>query len=242
MVPNNRTLGSIGIRTSSETTEWLQQNVLPSPRGNRLIDAVREIGVRRTISASRPDGGGPSRRQYAEFHADGCGFASIQLHQRSTDQTGNAVQEWLVDEAVIVDLAVGLTGILTSHALRRGAAGEAIAEFGILGPGPDLELPTALVNDREHGFIQATTERRLTHVPRSQHTFDLGAAGEDVTALLLTARMLVTDVIQAFGLAEVLHIDEEGGLRFNYFGASRDRVRQWAERYGAKPSDATSVN
>lgn len=241
VVPNTRTVGTVGLHSVNETSEWLRKDVWPSPCGTRWIDRASEIGVRRTISASRGDRRGPSLHDYAEFHTDGCGFAAVQLLQPSTDQLGNPITEWTVAETLIVDVVVALVGILARHALRQGAAGDAIAEFGIIGPGPKLPRPMALVHDRFAGFTEPTTERRLTRVPPSRHTFDLGAAADDATALLLTARMLATDTVQAFGLAEVLHVDEEGRVRFNYFGSSRDAVRQWAERYAAEQSDTTTV-
>jgi hypothetical protein len=227
----------------NETTAWLRDEVWLSPCGNRWISDAREIGVRRTISALRPDGGGPSRHDYAEFHADGSGFAAVQLRQRPTDQLGHAVTEWAVNETLIVDIAVALGGVLARHALRQGATGEAIAEFRIIGDGGsgELALPMTLVQSRFHGIEQPSAERRLTRVPPSRHTFDLGVAADDAGGLLLTARMLATETVQAFGLPEVLHIDDEGRVRLHYFGSGRDAVRQWADRYGAELSDATSV-
>jgi hypothetical protein len=210
---------------------------------NRWISDAREIGVRRTISAIRPDGGGPSRHDYAEFHADGCGFAAVQLRQSPTNEWGNPMTDWTVNETLIIDVAVALVGMLARHALRQGATGEAIAEFRIIGAGSagDLSQPIALVQNRLHGIVEFSTERRLTRVPVSRHTFDLAAAADDATGLLLTARMLATDTVQGFGLPEVLHIDDEGRARLSYFGSSQKEVRQWADRHGADLSDATSV-
>jgi hypothetical protein len=243
VVPNTRTLGTVGVNSVNETTEWLRNEVWRSPCGNAWIDSAREFGVRRTIAAHRPDGGGPSRHDYAEFHADGCGFAAVELRQRSTDDSGQPVTEWTVAETWIVDVAVALVGTLARHAHRQGATGEAIAEFGMIrdGKAGELAFRMVLVQDRFHGLVQTSTERRLTQVPASRHTIDLDAAVDDAAGLLLTARMLGTDIVQAFGLAEVPHIDDEGRLRLNKFGpSSQGAVRQWADRHGADLSDATS--
>jgi Putative DNA-binding domain len=241
VVPNTRTLGSVGINSVNDTTEWLRNDVWRSPCGNPWIDAAREVGVRRTISANRPDGGGPSRHDYAEFHADGCGFAAVQLRQPTTNQYGNPVTEWTVNETTIIDVAVALTGMLARHALRQGTTGEAIAEFGLISAGTQFAAPMALVQDRFHGVVQPSTERRLMSVPPSRHTFDLDSAANDASGLLLTARMLATDTVQAFGLPEVLHIDDEGRARVRYFGSCQNAVRQWADGHGAELSEATSV-
>jgi hypothetical protein len=60
------------------------------------------------------------------------------------------------------------------------------------------------------------------------------------SSLLLTARLLVTDLVQAFGLAEVLHVDADGRVRVNFFGENRDRVRQWAAARNAEVSEQTA--
>jgi hypothetical protein len=238
----------VGIHSVDETTAWLRNEVWLSPCGNRWISDPREVGVRRTISANRPDGGGPSRHDYAELHADGCGFAAVQLRQDPPNPLDGQNPEWAVNETSIVDIATALTGLLARHALRQGVAGEAVAELRIIALGGPIDLrlpqPMALMQNRFHGIPQSSTTRRLTLIPASRHTIDLHTATDDATGLLLTARMLVTDTFQAFGLPEVGHIDEEGHLRlpfFGYFGAGHEAIGQWAERHGAVLATADAV-
>ena len=239
VVPNTRTPGRVGVHSVAETTAWLRDEVWRSPTGIQWISEAREIGVRRTISASRGASGGPSRDSYAEFHADGCGFAAVEVRQRPTDDFGEPMTESTVDEAHLIDAVVALTGMLARHAIRQGANGEAIAELRIVG----LRGPIALVHHRFHSITQRSTYRSLKSVPASRHTFDLGPASDDATGLLLTARMLATDTVQAFGLPEVLQIDDEGRIHanyFGYFGSGHDAVRHWAERYGAELFDSSA--
>jgi len=85
---------------------------------------------------------------------------------------------------------------------------------------------------------QFNNTRTLVTLPVSRRTVNLGdcltSAGR-----LVVARMLMTDVFQAFGYPEVPQITEDGSIRKPYF-ARRDfpRVEQFAQESGITVIDS----
>jgi hypothetical protein len=91
-----------------------------------------------------------------------------------------------------------------------------------------------LVHDRQYGFVdQFSGTRILDEFPWSRHTIDPHEASGSAYGLLLVARTLATDIIQAFGFPEVPQITEVGEIRWPYIGSNgQNRVKSWAERQG----------
>lgn len=72
----------------------------------------------------------------------------------------------------------------------------------------------------------------------SSRTVDLDPAGAGRSGMMATARLVATDIVQEFGLAEVLQFDNEGRIRLNYVSADmRPGYKQWAHRNGVAISD-----
>jgi hypothetical protein len=75
----------------------------------------------------------------------------------------------------------------------------------------------------------------------AQHTLDLAAIAASNTEWMLATRLVATDLIQAFGVPEVLQISATGALRNFYWGADHARYAAWAEATGIEV-DPNSVS
>lgn len=232
-VPNVLGHRSITASTRSETARWMFQEAWRGPLDRDIFTESQSIGVGRVVTAFRSQPGAPAKGLYAELHADGSGFAAYQADPAQFDSDVNL---WMLGENESADLAVALTALVAQHAARwAGQPGDGVAEMGILAVEGDPPAPQmALGGERRHTF-GPLTDRRVVAGPRSRHSIDLGAASSDVTELLVTARILLTSTVQAFGVAEVEHFDAEGQIRPSRFGADWSPVAAaWARRHGAK--------
>ena len=81
------------------------------------------------------------------------------------------------------------------------------------------------------GFTETYPNGLLVREVRSRLTLPLQSLAGDAQHLLIATRMTLTDVFNAFGLAEVQHIVPDGTLRVIYFAAGYN-VATWAERHG----------
>jgi hypothetical protein len=71
------------------------------------------------------------------------------------------------------------------------------------------------------------------------HTIDLDVLNSH-QELLITARLLATDLFQAFGIPEVPQITKEGALRMRYFVDRRQQfLTDWATQHGVGVTNAT---
>lgn len=233
LVPNIPGRGTITAASRVETTRWMHSDVLTGPLERRLYTETNSIGVGRMITAYRSQPGAPAKHLYAELHADGSGFAAYQLTDEEPDgDTGNKV--WALGEDELADLAIALTALLTQHATRWTVPGDGVAELGVMAAKqPDSSPRLALFGHRHSRYVPLT-DRRLADAPTSRHTIDIGMAAADINELPSTARILLTDLVQAFGIAEVHHIDAEGRIRPTAFSSSNAQlVDRWARDHGA---------
>jgi len=56
------------------------------------------------------------------------------------------------------------------------------------------------------------------------------------SVLLVAVRLLLSDVVNAFGLAELPHVASDGTLRLRYFPAGWN-IPAWAERHGVETTN-----
>lgn len=232
LVPNIPGRGTITAASPAETARWMFSDVMTGPLERRLYTETNSIGVGRMVTAYRSQPGAPAKHIYAELHADGSGFAAYQLTEEEPDgDTGNKV--WALGENELADLAIALTALLTQHATRWTVPCDGVAEFGVMAAKrPDSQC-LALFGHR-HSRFAPRTDRRLADGPTSRHTIDIGRTAEDINVLPSTARLLLTDLVQAFGIAEVHHIDAEGRIRPSAFGSNYAQlVERWATDHGA---------
>jgi hypothetical protein len=81
-----------------------------------------------------------------------------------------------------------------------------------------------------HGLSAIGHGRETSGPLVSRHTVSLDALTGTVTDVLLTARILLTDIVQAFGLPEVGEITPSGALRIRHFW-DRQQIQPWAENH-----------
>jgi hypothetical protein len=242
VVPNTTVPGHLGTRAVSETTEWLQAAQVPSisrspasldqSTGPLLFSEANEVGVMKTISATRPDlGSSISSDRHAEFHVDGAGFAAEALWEADKDTQGN-VSTWWLDQTILFERSALFLSLLARHALRQGVLGEAAMELGITKPGP-LPIPAA-IGLRRNG--RDASQRLLLETPTTRHTVDLTLVAADATALLLTTRAVTARLVQAFGVVELAHVDDEGVVEPDQFGfdVTVRSVLRWRDSLGAE--------
>lgn len=228
-VPNRLGHGHVTDAFRREVDLWMANERWPGLLQRYVTSTVSGVGVGRVISAYRSQPGVPSSVDYGEFYADGCSFVAVQPSSSVDDKTGC----WALGARELPDITVALLATCAQHASRSTGPGEGIVSLGVIEATGDVDM--ALFDHRDYGVgYRPVTDVRRRQVPASRHTVDLGAAATDATATLTTARLVLTDVLQAFGVAEVKHIDSEGRLRPDLFGSTwASTVRAWADVHGA---------
>lgn len=68
----------------------------------------------------------------------------------------------------------------------------------------------------------------------SRHTLTLQALAGEAQDLLAAARLVATDLFNAFGSPEVRQVASDGTLRVRYFGADRAEVRRYLVAPGSR--------
>ncbi len=211
--------GSMSI--TARTLRALREKWLPQFTNGFVGDApfVRctpqiSTGVSRVIvSEYRKEPNAPPHYAYAELHVDGSGFAAVQIHPASPSfrDPGNL----LYDEQLFAHEA-GLLRMLSDHAVSNcGTRGDALAATGLLVCLREFRIGC----DRWQGIRQALRDSRgLAGVPPlPSHTLSLDAVALDGRERLVATRVLLADLIHAFGLPEVLQVTPGGELRSLYW-------------------------
>jgi hypothetical protein len=119
------------------------------------------------------------------------------------------------------------------HALHNaGARGEAAVEARVMGP--DMVLGYT----HSGGIVEAHSNELLIQEARSRRTLPLTSLANAPQELFIATRMMLTDVFDAFGRAEVPHIAPDGTLRIRYFPAAYN-VKAVAEQHGVETTEET---
>jgi hypothetical protein len=165
--------------------------------------------------------GNPPKYAYAELHTDGAAVVTrIVLHDPYS------VAHWGVEEAVefvrVWDLVWPMLRCLKVAARHgadyAGAHGDVLVEARVDGTGRlrlgDLQFGVALVPDGESAALPLI----------SRHTVAGDALyAADTQGLLAVVRLLLTDMVHAMGVAEVVQIQPDGTLE-----RPDTAVRDWA--------------
>lgn len=182
------------------------------------------------ISGSRGDG--QSTSGHVELYQDGAGFAATPLWRQGdvNDNIGPCINdEWLVN------VAVSAIDLLVDHAVGRcGTVGDAIVQTQVY---PSGVRQHTLVHGRNGYMAEWDGSRRLSHFPTGSHQLNLEDC-QSGTGLLVAARMVLTEVFQAFGVPEVPQIDDAGTIRRAYIQhENRADIQRWADARGVQLSD-----
>jgi hypothetical protein len=226
---NQQSMGE--VRTGS--ARWFQ----PGYAQHVFTDHFRaEAGVRRVVlSAGRQAGVHGSQSGHAEMHVDGSAFAAAAVAKVEQPEGKHAAAS--VDDEFLVEAAIATVGLCAEFAGERsGAVGDAYIAMSIA-PGNAAEL--VLTHTRFQGLRQPFEGAHSAfgnHVSASYINLEDAA-----TALgrLVVARTLLTEILQWFGVPEVLQITEDGQLRRRFIGDyNRVSAEAWATANGVDMVDS----
>jgi Putative DNA-binding domain len=190
------------------------------------------VGPRRFTVATIYDRTTQPNWAYLELHFDGTGFAC----QRLSDprRAGELPGTWVLNETLLFATARCLR-VLGRHAVENaGAFGDCLVEARIVG----TEMQLAYLHYLGGAYFPELIENpRTINGAVSRHTVTLGTLAGGGQELLAAARLVVTDLFNAFGAPEVRHVTEDGTLRLAYFGVFREEAARLAGDDGIEVTD-----
>jgi hypothetical protein len=200
-----------------------------------FLDGPRaEADVGRVALMAGAGEGRTSRSGHAELHTDGSAFAATPVGDIAAQRNVSTVDdEWLL-EAVIATSSM----CLDFATERAGATGDAYVSTSVIAGSAINELE--LTHTRFHGARQPfDAAHRVSGGNTSRALISLEDAATGPGRLII-ARMLLSEILQWFGLPEVLQITEDGKLRRPYFAQhNRQRVEAWAAANGVEMIETT---
>jgi hypothetical protein len=228
LVPNSPGTMSMSFPGVAQVQQWAHGE----HSSNDLMDGFfpelpPEVGVsvQRYTLTSPADRAQPARYPYAACYVDGAGAAATPLRLDRSQRDGQQV----LLASHLVFATVGALRILGRHAMRTGAFGDAVVEVRVL-------TPRVLLGYAYDGLIESYPSGLLVGEARAQLTLPLQSLASDAQEVLIAARFTLTDIFNAFGVAEVSHIAPDGTLRLRYFPAGYHLVA-WAQRHGVATSE-----
>jgi hypothetical protein len=172
---------------------------------------------------------------YVELYDDGTGFAGHRLTDPRRAWQGEHPDAWILNELVLFELSRCLL-LLGRHAGENcGAWGDALIEARIVSAEPSR---LAFIGPHNH-VAEITGGRPLPSPVVSRHTGVIDGLARPGAQLLVTTRMLATDLFHAYGSPEVRQVTADGRLRVRYIHGVDAQLRAWAERHGIGLTDET---
>lgn len=168
-------------------------------------------GFRRVVIRTREEAG-HSRTAHVELHTDGSGFAAAEVWDQASAQRpgrlspggANERTPWLRDEYLVTQL-IGLVRLLVEHAVTHAAVtGDGALRVSLDGfqrKDGHFLYPLRIMHYRNHGIPEPRFE--VLRPPVSLHTIDVAASAVAMSELLVSARLAMTDIFQAFGVPEL---------------------------------------
>lgn len=214
-VPNHGGSLPISFAARRELEQWMRDGYGSVDMVDGFIlppaVAVAGVGVERYTVTTNFDLGRLARAVYAECHVDGAAAAARRLNSAQGDGT-------VLADALVIDAAKCLR-LLGAHALRAGARSDAAVHLQVRGG--DIRL--GYIRD---GLVEQYDAIRALAQVHSRHTLPLDALAGKPEELFTAVRIVLGDIFNAFGRAEVPHVAADGALRLKYF---RDpTVAAWA--------------
>jgi hypothetical protein len=228
VVPNNS--GALPISFSGRTAieQWAREQCC----SNDAIDgffpstAMAGVGVERYTIATVFDEGQRAGHAYSQCHLDGAAAAALILYKRGNETDGITV--FGTDLVWRTAKALRLIG---RHAVRAGAYGDAAVHLQLVGESMYLGF-------YRDGFPHRFKDTELSiSQAHSRHTVPLESLVGDPQNLLAATRLVLNDIFNAFGRAEVSHITQDGTLRLAYF--QDPELAKWAEARGVSTTAET---
>jgi Putative DNA-binding domain len=230
LVPNSPGSMAMSFTARAEIEQWARAD----HSAQDLIDGFFDLpptasaGVERYALKGPADAGKPANYPNAVCYTDGAATAAVPLHF-ATQGTSRPV---LLGSMLLFAMTQTLR-LVGRHALHNaGARGEAAVEARIMGP--DMVLGYT----HSGGLVEAYSSELLVQEARSRRTLPLTSLANAPQELFIATRMMLTDVFNAFGQAEVPQIASDGTLRLRYFPAAHN-VKAVAEQRGVDITEET---
>jgi hypothetical protein len=193
---------------------------------------------------------GAAISNYLELHTDGVGLVADQIYQPAIVQGADwhfpAGCRAVTDEYIAETLAWMLP-LLARHAVDHGGSHAEATVVGVLTDGgTDLSLVDenliqriAVCHYRNHGIRHILPyTHAIERAARASMTIDLMSVATDASAALSAARVVGTEILNAFGWAELLQFSSDGRMRTKYWsGDSQQAVLRWSAGNGIELSD-----
>lgn len=212
----------------AETQTWAQQFVSHDPVRGFLGQAAPLVrpGLRRLRLMTNYAYESPPNYQYGELHVDG---AAVAMHRYFAGVEAPAEGEPLIVlNEQLMWLAAKALNVVLKHAVHTGAWGELAVELAVFGP------PRTLGWLEYMRFVRPVEGARIIDADViSRHTFALDDLAAGPQPLLAAARLLLTDVFNAFGSPEVQALTVTGALNSSYSPVNQE-LRRWAEANGVE--------
>lgn len=233
LVPNLSGALRINFAGRAEIEQWAQTEHCNDDRVDGFFAGALPragVGVDRYTLSLHGEHGRPEH-MYAECHIDGAAAAAVVIYQRG-DGGEDATTVFATDLLRRVVRALRLIG---RHAVANaGAYGDATVELRVVGRN------MALGYHDPHGmFPQRYTNGLLVNDARSRHTLPLESLAGEPQALFAAAKIMLGQIFNAFGRAEIGHIADDGTLRLRYFGSDQQQLAAWAVDRGVATTEET---
>lgn len=228
--------------------EWSQQYSGGFPAD--VLSASRiTTGLRRVVFRQPGREGLRSVLGHAEFHVDGSSFVALPMAFAARDSSGRPMPDTpegdlLADDERLVLAVLAFLSVGVDFASRIAhATGDALVRFdlgGIASEDGRLQHPIRLTQSRRFGLVDRRSEVSASRLATSLQTVDLNAAASATTDLMVASRLVLSDLFNALGVAEVEQIDEGGRFRARYFRSEwRVNMTEWADAHGVEISEVT---
>ena len=253
-----------GLDNLAPASSWLTLSIVPTTPARFAVNAASMASLRQTVSTGQtgilsepffyhaPQATASVRRgtvssnyengtasdDYIELHADGSFFIARRMSREGWPMEDPAV---IPDETMVLLLVESLA--IARHTIQTEAlgSGDALARANVFVPQAGEGVQIQLVHVRAFGNTPLVWEgsRPMRQPIRMTHTISLEALA-DPRELLVTARILATEIFQSVGLAEVPQISQDGELRRRYFIQPRHQaLATWAGARGIRVTDST---
>lgn len=233
-VPSVGRVGPLDAGLYEQTDRWVA-DLPPSPFDNRRPQgSVRTVGVGRVVLSYASDVPGKALFLHAELHRDGSAFVAIQLGLAGSDREPAPGESTSISATEIFDRAVVALSMAAGYAVDVcGLGGDLVVSFSLEDPSLPGEATRPMVlGDGRSGY--AVRPSPVVREAVGRHTVDLDAATGSTAGLLMSTRLVMTEVFQAFGLAEPQLIESDGTIPLARMGMpGSQQVQQWATQVDA---------
>jgi hypothetical protein len=233
LVPTGAGSMPIDLARVAAVGEWARTEIGPANWFEGFFDAqvppgVPGVAAHRLTLKTMFDSVNAPRWVYAELYDYGAGFACHRLTDPRSGWGGEHPGTWILNNWLLFQLARCLL-LLGRHAGENcGAWGDALIEGRLISRQP---CRLAYLGPHSHPE-EIAGGRALASPVVTRRTGVIDGLVRAGPQLLVTTRLLATDLFHAFGSPEVRAITPDGQLRTRYIHGVDASLQKWAERSG----------